>query len=80
MFDHKWQVLHFYPLPCRSKRVLGFRRSAEGKQAQLQWQQSAPVYGDDVRLSAGQMQADIPGGSTDDAAMAAADNVNWDFL
>lgn len=66
----------------RSKRVLGFQRSAGSKQAQLQWQQTAPVYDDDGRLSAGEAQATVPSESaeSDDAAMAAADNINWDLL
>ena len=59
--------------------MLGFQRRAGSKQAQLQWQGSAPVYGDDIRLPTGQHHADIDCDSTDDAAMAAADNINWDF-
>lgn len=66
-------------MPCRSKKVLGFQRKAGSKQAQLQWQGSAPVYSDDSRLLTGQHQVAIDCESTDDAAMAAADNINWDF-
>ena len=60
--------------------MLGFQWSAGSKQAQLQWQQTAPVYDDDSRLSAGEGQANVCGESADDAAMAAADNINWDLL
>lgn len=69
-----------HPMLYRSKRVLGFQRSAGSKQARLQWQQSAPVYGDDSRLSAGRDQVTTTCESADDAAMAAADNINWDLL
>ena len=61
---------------CRSKRVLGFQRKAGSNQAQLQWQNSAPVYSDDASRD----QIAVACESADDAAMAAADNINWDLL
>ena len=60
----------------RSKKILGFQRKAGSNQARLQWQGDAPCYEDAVHVA----HTDADPAKDDDAAMAAADNVNLDLL
>ncbi len=62
---------------CRSKIILGFQRRPGSNQSKLEWQGNATDY-DNSRDQAASNEAALP--SDDDAAMAAADNVNWDLL
>lgn len=58
----------------RSKRILGFQRKGHDKQTKLQWQGMAShsdTNGGDAEQNMGDSIGD------DDAAMAAADNVDW---
>lgn len=72
------------PFECRAKKVLGFQRQAGSNQAQLQWQGRAPVYNDDIVAQDARPGPDheetLAGYNADDAAMAAADNMDWDLL
>lgn len=61
---------------CRSKRVLGFQRKGHDRQTKLQWQGPAPHS--DTRHGIAHTIVDST--EDDDAAMATADNVNWDQL
>lgn len=61
---------------CRSKRVLGFQRRGHDTQTKLLWQGKA-THPD---LPGDSEQLDIGSREDDDAAMAAADNVDWNQL
>ena len=71
-------------LECRAKKVLGFQRQAGSNQTQLQWQGNAPVYTDEIVRQEGRADTNhkvaFAGYNADDAAMAAADNMDWDLL
>ena len=64
--------------------MLGFERRAGSNQARLQWQGTAPVYNEEHKLEDAMPELDdeaaVSGHSTDDAAMAAADNMDWNFM
>lgn len=56
---------------CRSKRILGFQRQGGSNQARLHWHGRAADIDEYM---------DEGAGNNDDAAMAAADNVELDFV
>ena len=57
--------------------MLGFQRKGHDKQTTLQWQ-GAASHSDVLHDNAGQV--DVANREDDDAAMAAADNVDWNQL
>lgn len=63
-------------MPFRSKKILGFQRKAGSNQARLQWQGDVPCCEDADHMA----HTDADSARDDDAAMAAANNVNWELL
>ena len=62
---------------CRSKRILGFQRQGQSNQARLHWHGRAPEIHEPDAMPMNENA--ISEQNNDDAAMAAADNIELDF-